>query len=311
VSADHASRPAGLKSLARAGVLTAALLPTTVLVLAWGSWWLWPLHWLAASVVFATLPSAFHEGAHRNLTRHRWLNDGAATFAAALQFVPFATWRYFHLAHHANTGTDQDPEDYPAHWSKWSLLTFPLFQFYFIYILWKWSATTAAGHGPRWIKTGRQIRAVRGNSALTLLAVIAVVSAAAVDWQVAALVIVPSLGGILLSSCTIVPEHFPAHRVGPGEPDQLDRTGTFQSNFVTRFVMWNSNFHAAHHFAPKVPAHYLPKLDSMVSDIQDPQWRWTGYCTWYRQQLRRLPWWPPVEPGKAPIGSPSIIRSSS
>lgn len=311
VSDDKRSSPVGLKSLLRGLLLLACLAPTTVLVITVGGWPSWISHWVVASVVLATIPSAYHEGTHRSLSRIRWLNDGIATVAAALQFVPFATWRYFHLAHHANTGTNADPEDYPIHWTKWSLITFPFFQFVFIGILWKWAIGSLSHRGPRWVKTDRQVHAVRRNTAATL-AVIALIAASSIlYWRVLGILVVPSAGGILISSVTIVPEHFPAHRVGPGESDQLDRTGTYTSNPVTRFIMWNSNFHAAHHFAPKVPGHYLPRLDSMLSDVQPPEWRWSGYLAWYRAQLRYLPWWPPAEPAKTPVDRSGIVRSRS
>jgi fatty acid desaturase len=309
VSDDKRSRPAGVKSLLRGIVLLICLAPTTAFTFAVGGWAPWVAHWVVASAVFATIPSVYHEGTHGNLTRMRRINDGAATVAAALQFVPFATWRYFHLTHHANTGTDLDPEDYPLRWSKWSLIAFPLFQYYFIYFLWKWTFSTMVGRGPGWIKATRQVRAVRRNSVMTMTIMALIAVASVMDWRIVGLLVVPSIGGILVSSFTIVPEHFPAHRVGAGEPDQLDRTGTYKSNLPTRFIMWNSNFHAAHHFAPKIPAHYLPHLDSMISEIQPVEWRWCGYVTWYSSQLRRLPWWPPAEPAKIPVGNPAVVRS--
>jgi fatty acid desaturase len=311
VSDDKRSRPVGLKSLLRGVLLLACLAPTTALTLTVGGWLSWIAHWVVASAVLATIPSVYHEGTHHSLSRIRTLNDGIATVAAALQFVPFATWRYFHLAHHANTGTDADPEDYPIRWSKWSLITFPLFQYIFIYILWKWTVGSYFHRGPRWVKTDRQVRAVRRNTAATLAVIAVIVASSVLYWRTIGLLVVPSAGGILISSITIVPEHFPAYRMGPGEFDQLDRTGTYTSNVVTRFIMWNSNFHAAHHFAPKVPAHYLPRLDSMLSEVQSPEWRWGGYIAWYAAQLRRLPWWPPTEPAKTPAETTAIVRSRS
>lgn len=300
VAADGTSHPTGAKSLLRACGLVAASAPTTVAVLVSGLWWTWPAHLVVATTVLATIPSVFHEGTHGSLARNRGLNDACATVAAALHLVPFATWRYFHLAHHANTGTDRDPEDYPMRWSKWSLIAFPLFQFYFTATLWVWAVDTALGRGPRWIRNDRQRHTVRSNVIATAVLILLVAAACVLEPRLLGLLVAPSLLGVLLASFTIVPEHFPAHRVGPGEPDQLDRTSSFMTNALTRFVMWNSNFHAAHHFAPKVPAHYLPTLDRMVSQVQDPDWRWRGYLHWYGSQFRRLPWHPPAEPGKAP-----------
>jgi len=290
LNTDELNRTSGVRSLARGAGLVLAATPTTVLALAIGSWWTWLLHLIIATLVFCTLPSVFHEGAHRNLARRRVINDTVGTLAATLHLVPFETWRYFHLAHHAHTGTDQDSEVYPPRWSRWTLLTFPLTQWLFLYLLWKWTASTAAGHGPRWVRNERQIRAVRVNAAFTLIGIAILLAAAIVDIRIVVLLFVPLCISLMISSFTIVPEHFPAHNIGPGEPDQLDRTNSFQSNRAVRLIMWNSNYHAAHHFAPKVPAHYLPRVDGMISEIQDSNWRWKGYWSWYSTKVPQLPW---------------------
>jgi fatty acid desaturase len=52
-----------------------------------------------------------HEGVHRLISRNRKLND---RLCAALCFWPLATsmdaWKQFHLEHHRNVGTEDDPE---------------------------------------------------------------------------------------------------------------------------------------------------------------------------------------------------------
>lgn len=309
VSNDGLSRPTGFQSLLRGIMLLGCLAPTTVLTLTVGGWLSWIAHWAVATAILATIPSVYHEGTHRSLSRIRLLNDGIATMVAALQFVPFVTWRYFHLAHHANTGTDNDSEVYPVRWSKWMLITFPLFQYKFLIQLWKWNFGTLCGRGPQWIKTERQVRAVRRSTPVTLAIIAVTITSSILYWRIVGLFLIPSIAGILVSSVTIVPEHFPGYRMRRSESGQLDRTGTYSSNPVTRFIMWNSNFHAAHHFAPKVPAHYLPRLDSMLRDVQPPDWRWSGYTAWYAAQLRYLPWSPPAEPTKKPAVRSTTIRS--
>jgi fatty acid desaturase len=191
------------------------------------------------------------------------------------------------------------------------LIMFPLHQYRFIGRLWRWAIGSFSHRGPRWVKTDRQVRDVQRNTVVTLAVIAAIAASSILYWRLVGLLVVPSAGGVLISSVTIVPEHFPAYRMGRGELDQLDRTGTYISNPVTRFIMWNSNFHAAHHFAPKVPAHYLPRLDSMLNDVQPQEWRWGGYIAWYAAQLGSLPWSPPTEPAKTPANRSAIVRSRS
>jgi fatty acid desaturase len=52
-----------------------------------------------------------HEAAHRSLFRTRWLNDVVGqTFAASPVWLDLARYRKHHLAHHAFTNTERDPD---------------------------------------------------------------------------------------------------------------------------------------------------------------------------------------------------------
>jgi fatty acid desaturase len=285
-------RASGPRSLARGLALALPTVLTTYLAVHYGTWGAWVLHVVTATVVLCTLPALYHEATHGNVCRNVALNDTVGMLAAALHGVPFATWRYFHLAHHANTGTDDDSEVYGTVWSRWTLLTFPMTQWAFLVILWRWTIATARGGGPRWVRSGRQRRAVTANAVATVLVWAVQITACVLVPEVLALLILPCALSLMIASLTLVPEHFPAFRIGPGPADQLDRTGSFLSNPLLRVILWNSNFHAAHHFAPKVPAHRLRQLDVMISAVQDPKWRWRGYLHWYGERLRQLSWTP-------------------
>jgi fatty acid desaturase len=287
--AEGRTRASGLRSLAHGAALLLAATPTAILAWSLGSWW-WAAHWLVASLVCCTVPAVLHEGTHRNLARSRTLNDAAATIVAALHFVPFETWRHFHLAHHQYAGTELDSEVYPVRWSRWSLITFPRTQWLFLYILWKWNVATLRGKGPRWIRNDRQVRAVRVSTVATLVTLAALAAAAVLDVRVAGIVLVPAVISLMLSSFTLVPEHYGAYGVPPAGPDQLDRTVSMESTWLLRFIMWNSNYHAAHHFAPRVPAHHLRGVDDLISRYQGEDWRWSGYGAWYAAHLNDLPW---------------------
>ena len=39
-----------------------------------------------------------------------------------------------------------------------------------------------------------------------------------------------------------------------------------RSNALVRLVVWNANYHAAHHMVSSVPAHNLPALDAHLGD---------------------------------------------
>lgn len=290
VTRRRLAMPSGWRSLSHGLVLLIVPAATAAAALEVGSWWAWALHWAVATPVLCCLPAVYHEGTHGNLARHRLANELAATLAASLHAVPFETWRLFHLTHHAHAGTDLDSEAYPERWTKWTLLAFPLRQWEFVALLWKWTASTVRRRGPRWIRSRAQVVAVRRSAAATLLVLGALAVISVLQPLLIPVLLVPLALSEMLSSLTLVPEHFPAYGLPPGLPDQLDRTATFRSNPVLRYVMWNSNFHAAHHFAPGVPAHHLAAVDAAIAGVQEEEWRHRGYISWYLRQLRQLPW---------------------
>jgi fatty acid desaturase len=292
VTALALARPSGRKSLIRAAGICAVLAPSAGAALYLDTAWMWVLHIVVATVALCTIPAVYHEGTHGNLAQSRFVNDGIAMVVASLHFVPFETWRLFHLAHHAHAGTDDDPEVYPETWSRLSLVAFPIAYWSFVYLLWRWTWTAGREAGPRWIRTERQVEQVRRRGIAAAIVLACVAGASVAEPQVLWLLIVPMVLSVMLASLTLIPEHHPAHRIGSPSVDQLDRTASFAPGPVVRFLMWNSNLHAAHHFVPGVPAHNLPAVDSMIARFQEPEWRHSGYAGWYRRMFRELPWRP-------------------
>jgi len=292
VAENGLTRSHGAWALLRGAALVLPYAAACALAVQVGTWWAWALQIVVSTTVLCTLPALYHEATHRSVSRHRLLNDAIGTVAAALHFVPFASWRYFHLTHHAHTGTDGDSEVYGRYWSRWTLLAFPATQWAFAFLLWRWTLASMRGKGPRWISGARQRTAIRRNTAAVWALWAVEAAACAADPRVLALVVAPSALSLMIAALTLVPEHFPAYRIGPGDADQLDRTNSFASNPLLRLLLWNSNFHAAHHFAPKVPAHHLRRLDDLISTVQEPAWRWPGYYRWYRDRLGGLSWTP-------------------
>lgn len=290
VTALALGRRSGRKSLVRAAGICAVLAPSTLAAIYLDTAWMWVLHIVVATFVLCTIPAVYHEGTHGNLAKSRFVNDGLAVVVASLHFVPFETWRLFHLAHHAQAGTDGDPEVYPETWSRLSLVGFPVAYWSFVYLLWRWTWNAGREAGPGWIHTGRQVEQVRRRGVAAAIVLVSLAGASVAEPQLLWLLIVPMVLSVMLASLTLIPEHHPAHRIGSPSVDQLDRTASFKPAPLVRFLMWNSNLHAAHHFVPGVPAHNLPAVDSMIAPLQEPEWRHRGYAGWYRRMFRELPW---------------------
>lgn len=99
-----------------------------VLALAMAARWARPEGYLVAMLVVGNRQHALaiigHDGAHRSISRCRWLNDG---LTCLLCFWPLGLgldgYRKHHYVHHRHTGTAQDPELTYKGWSapQWDL----------------------------------------------------------------------------------------------------------------------------------------------------------------------------------------------
>ena len=67
-------------------------------------------------------------------------------------------------------------------------------------------------------------------------------------------------------------------------PNQLHNTRTVESNFLVRWLLWETNFHAEHHAYPAVPFYNLPKLHALL----DPHIKHNDCKSFTAQQFHML-----------------------
>ena len=67
-------------------------------------------------------------------------------------------------------------------------------------------------------------------------------------------------------------------------PNQLHNTRTVESNFIIRWLLWETNFHCEHHAYPAVPFYNLPKLHKLL----DPHIKHNDCKSFTAQQLNML-----------------------
>jgi fatty acid desaturase len=94
--------------------------------------------------------------------------------------------------------------------------------------------------------------------------------------------IVPSLLGQPVMRAIRMTEH-----VGrPNIADMRENTRTNLTNGFVRFLCWNMNYHAEHHYAASVPFHALPRLHRKLKGYVrvEPG----GYVGAHREILRQL-----------------------
>jgi fatty acid desaturase len=259
------------------------------------SWWTAsrlgrPEFWLAAWLVQAALlvggAAALHEATHGNLYRSDRANHIAGVLWALPFFAVFATYRAFHLEHHAHTGDTNDPEPRGAFSSaKQQLIAMPIIGTAFAMGLAFTTIRVLSGHPPRWVRTARQRKAIRRGA---LVVAAALVAALWVGLQAPFLVLSAWLVPLALAHVGLALPSLPEHYGLPGGHDATITSCSITSCRAGRWLLWNNNFHAEHHLYPAVPWHRLPELAGYLGPRVHH--RRSGYLRYYSElygSLRR------------------------
>lgn len=98
--------------------LVHVLLPLSLWVVS--PWW--PLHVLAAGLLFFAIFSLFHDAMHGALGLPRADNERLLTWSGVFMGVSGHAARRAHLVHHARPLTEEDPEGNTARWGAWAAL---------------------------------------------------------------------------------------------------------------------------------------------------------------------------------------------
>ncbi len=250
----------------------------------------WVVAWSVIAWAMVGNAAIGHEAVHGHLFASRRWNTLVGTVALVTILGSFATFRCFHLEHHARTGREGDPERTPLNFST-RRLYLAVMILGGVLVLFENSAytlVTIIGRPPRWVRADRQRRAVRVN-ALVLLAVVAgLVAGLVVDpWLVIDVWVVPYLLGVcVVLPVLLVPEHYGA----TGRDGILETTRSIRSNAFVRWAYWNNNFHAAHHLVPAVPYDKIGLVDELLEEegMSEPRWRLRSYTQFHLGLLGRL-----------------------
>jgi fatty acid desaturase len=280
-------RPGGARAIVHVGAILGAWAGLIAVGRAVDRWWIWPPVWLAVAFLIVGLAGVGHDCVHGTFVGSRRANTVVGHLVTLPVGLPFATYRQFHLLHHADTVGPDDPEGPPGDFTSRSqyLVYHLLLGPGFLAMIWWSTIRGAVGRPPRWARTEHSRRALRSAWTVWLPAVVALgVASANSDlvrhaWLYPWLVtLIPVLPFVLLSE----------HYGGRAEDGILRNTYTIVSNPVTRFAVFNINFHTAHHLLPRVPSASLRQLDAEVR----PHAARTapGYLAFHRGLWRSLPW---------------------
>ncbi len=244
--------------------------------------------WLAISVINGLILFGFaiggHEAVHGSVSSSRPLNNAAGILWMGLLLLPFGTYSRMHIEHHGWVNTDKDPEGnfvYKSIPSFFFLSVF--FGASFILVVWFHTITAAIGRSP-YVRTAGQQRRITRQGAMSFVVVGALVASAVLFPPMRWLWFAPMLVGVFWwAPLILTPEHY---ALGPGDPAATSRTT--KSNRIIRAVLWNVDFHTAHHLAPAVPARHLPAFNDMLEANNTVPETTSGYLRFQLDILKAL-----------------------
>lgn len=239
----------------------------TLVYVSQNSWWLIPAM-LLHGIVLVHHFSLQHECCHYTAFKTRWVNDIVGNYCGLVIMLPNRFFRYEHCDHHTYTqNLKRDPE----------LIELPdSLKGYFFYIssipYWKAKFSELWRHSLGHITTAEKRFLPREEyktiivearlMAIFYLTIIALCLAFQLSWPLWYWLFPVVLGEPVMRAIRMT-EHV-------GRPTNSDMKTNTRSNRVIaplRFLCWNMNYHAEHHYASSVPFHALPKLSKKLTSF--------------------------------------------
>lgn len=254
-------RRSNVPGLVRLAVWVAAMFGTGSLIwLAMGTWWVAPAMFLHGILLVHHF-SLQHECIHYTAFKSRWLNEAIGNYCGFVIMLPNKFFRYEHCDHHTYTQIHgKDPE----------LIELPIsLREYLEYVssipYWRAKFAEMGRHCMGQLSEAEtqfipkeEHRAVFFEARVMALIYLAIlVASVGFGWWGAIWYWwLPVFMGEPVMRAIRMTEHV-------GRPNIHDMKENTRTNLVTlpmRFLCWNMNYHAEHHYASSVPFHALPKL---------------------------------------------------
>lgn len=253
-----------------------------------GTWWVVPAMFIQGLFI-VHLFAPLHECSHYTAFKTRWLNSAVFWFCALVLGLAPMHFKLQHADHHTYTqNIERDPQMIVMGERFWGYL------YYFTAIPYFRDILSALVRHPLGLLSEREKRYVypsarkvvqrQGLIMLGVYALIAVISivmqspAALIYWLIPRLIAEPVERIIRLA------EHVGCEHT----EDMLENTRTILSWGPVRWLSWNMPLHTAHHVAPQVPFHAVPRLDEVLrrqAEVKDVR---NGYPETVEFQLHYL-----------------------
>lgn len=227
--------------------------------------WLFVPAMFVHGVVLVHHFSLQHECCHYTAFKTRWLNDLVGNFCALVIMLPHRFFRYEHCDHHTYTqvkGRDTELIELPDSLQGYLLYlsSIPYWKSKFSE-LWRHATGRLSADDKRFVPREEhktiiaEARLMGGFYLVVIIASIALqFSAPLWYWLIPVLLGEPVMRAIRMT------EHV-------GRPTVSDMKANTRSNRIgraLRFLCWNNNYHAEHHYASSVPFYALPALSDKL-----------------------------------------------
>lgn len=216
---------------------------------------------LGALTVFLFAP--LHEAIHRTAFRSRRINDTVAFFLGLVLLLPPTSFRYFHLQHHRYTG---DPARDPELLARNPNSTFQYMDYltgrrYWLGMIQGILANARGQIFGNFIPAGARNK-IRNESRIFIVIylLLLIISIYLRSYILVLYWVLPVMLGQPFLRAYILSEHVECDK----SDNLFDNGRTTITNYITRFFLWNTNYHSAHHCAPNVPYHQRRELHNMI-----------------------------------------------
>lgn len=244
-----------------------ALLSTTsyLIWLSMGTWYLFPAMFLHG-VILVHHFSLQHECCHYTAFKTRKLNDIIGNICGFSIILPNQHFRYEHCDHHTYTqlkGKDPELIELPISVYKyiWYISSIPYWKNKFTEI-YQHCMGRLSDHERQFIPRQEQTKIFREARIMIALYVLILLLCLLTDtWAVLWYWFIPLFLGEPVMRAIRLTEH-----VGrPNIDDLKENTRSSLTSLPMRFLSWNMNYHAEHHYASSIPFHALPELHKKLN----------------------------------------------
>lgn len=216
-----------------------------------------PVLYFLVACAMVGLPIIMHESNHNLLFKNQFLNRWVGFICGLPGLVSVTAYRTVHLAHHANTGTEDDPDNMENSTPK----SVPIVLFYYLFLV--LGAYLYIFHVAfSGFKLGDSVKRRKIAVEYLIIGVVYTLVFWAVPFEyILHLWLIPLLIGVQLTNVRGLAEHGLTTHNNP-----FTDTRCVESNRFVSFMMSNLNYHLDHHLFPGVPWYNLPKLHKLLED---------------------------------------------